>query len=230
VTLPQIPDDKRRPEKAVWAEFDAAAPGILGLLLDGLVMALGRLPTLQLERLPRMADFARLACAAAPTFGWNADDMLDAMEVNRAASVETVVESDAVAEAVRVIFEKNKVAGKWEGTATQLLEAVNQKVPIEVRNERGWPKDSARLSARLRRAAPALRRAGVDVRLPTQGGRDGRKIVIIPSERINQRSKRSERPVNPLPPRDCNGGNARNADPPSPVIGIDNEDFDEIVL
>ena len=75
VTMPHIPDDKRRPEAAVWAEYDGAAPGILALLLDGLVMALKRLPTLQLATLPRMADFARLACAAAPAFGWAEADM-----------------------------------------------------------------------------------------------------------------------------------------------------------
>lgn len=209
VTLPQIPDDKRRPEKAVWAEFDAAAPSILGLLLDGLVMVVRRLPTLQLDRSPRMADFARLACAAAPAFCWTEVEMLDAMEANRAASVETVVEADAVAEAVRTILEDNTTEGKWEGTATLLLEAINAKVSTEVKNERGWPKDGARLSARLRRVAPALRRAGVDVALPKQGGRDGRKITIRPSEKINQRSERSERSTGGQPvDAERNSGNA----------------------
>jgi putative DNA primase/helicase len=191
VTLPHIPDAKRCPESAVWTDFEAAAPGILALLLDGLVVALRRLPTLQLDRLPRMADFARLACAAAPAFGWIEADILDALDANRAASVETVVEADPVAEAVRSILHDNKP--KWEGTATQLLEAVNVRVVVELKNERGWPKVGARLSGRLRRAAPALRRAGVDVVLPTAGGRAGRNIVIRSSEKVNHRSERSER-------------------------------------
>ena len=65
--------------------------------------------------------------------------MLGAMEANRAASVETVVEADPVAEAVRTIFDDHKAAGKWEGTATALLEAINWKAPTEVKNARGWP-------------------------------------------------------------------------------------------
>jgi hypothetical protein len=52
-----------------------------------------------------------------------------------------------------------------------LLGAVNAQVPIEVKNERGWPKDAARLSTRLKRVSPALRRVGVEVELPT--GRAG---------------------------------------------------------
>ncbi len=44
VTLPAIPDNQRRPEAEVWADFTQAAPAILGLLLDGLAMALGDLP------------------------------------------------------------------------------------------------------------------------------------------------------------------------------------------
>ncbi len=179
VTLPPIPDDKRRPESDVWRDFDAAAPGILALLLDGLVTALRRLPALKLDRLPRMADFARLACAAAPAFGWTEAEMLAALEANRKASVETVVEADPIAETVRAIL-ADSAAGRWEGTASKLLEAVNMRVSPDVKNERAWPKDAARLSARLRRVAPALRRAGVEVTLPTSGGRNGRNIIITP--------------------------------------------------
>jgi hypothetical protein len=44
VTLLPIPDERRRPESEVWTEFEAAAPGVLAALLDGLVVALRRLP------------------------------------------------------------------------------------------------------------------------------------------------------------------------------------------
>jgi hypothetical protein len=176
VTMPPIPDEKRRPESAVWAEFEAAAPGILALLLDGLVTAIKRLPTLKLDCLPRMADFARLACAAAPAFGWTEADMLRAMDVNRKASVETVVESDPVAGAVRAIL--SDVPAGWEGTASQLLDAVNNRVSAEVKNERGWPRDAARISTRLKRVTPALRRVGVEVETVREGHDRTRKIVI----------------------------------------------------
>jgi hypothetical protein len=257
VTLPQIPDDNRLTEEAVWAEFATEAPGILALLLDALVVALRRPPTLCLDRLPRMADFARLACAVAPAFGWSEDDMLEAFDANRAASVETVVEADPIAEATQRICAENKP--EWTGTATELLGRLNSVVPPEVKNHRQWPKDGARLSARLRRVAPALRRAGVDVALPTKGGRAGRLITLKPVETPAHRFERSatgqpadgaqvppgsgngsersgngssvpERSPNPLNNQGRNGGNGGNDETSFPFGGATPDETDEVVL
>ena len=200
ITLPAIPDAQRRPEEAVWQDFEAAAPAILALLLDALARALADLPGLQLPRLPRMADFARLACAAAPAFGWTADDMLAAIEGNRADAVEAVIEADPVAVAVRAFME-GRNGQAWDGNATELLVIVNERAPMEQQRERGYPKDAARLSTRLRRLAPALRRGGWDIALPTGGGRDGRTITIK-----SMRAGRPREPVVPDPDADEAGG------------------------
>ncbi|MGY4802856.1 hypothetical protein [Teichococcus aerofrigidensis] len=175
ITLPPIPDDKRKPEAEVWRDFEAARASILALLLDGLRMALARLPGLHIERLPRMADFARLCAAMAPAFGWTEADMLEALEENRAAAVAGVIEADSLAIAVRGIAVQH---GRWEGLSSELLAAINLDVPLDRQRQRDWPKDSTRLSARLRRIAPALRRGGVEVVLPSGGGRAGRKITL----------------------------------------------------
>jgi putative DNA primase/helicase len=187
ITLPAIPDDQRRPEVEVWQDFDAAAPGILALLLDALVLALRDAPGLKLARLPRMADFARVACAAAPAFGWTVEQMLAAMADNRAGAVAGVIEADPIAAAVQAFAAEE---GIWQGTASELLEVINRRTPSERQRERDWPKDATRLSGRLRRVAPALRRAGVDLTLPASGGRDGRLITIRTI--ATQRSERSE--------------------------------------
>ena len=181
ITRPHIPDDKRRTEEVVWREFDKAAPGILALLLDALVTALRRLPNMKLGHLPRMADFAKLACAAAPAFGWTEADMLTAIENNREAVVETVVEADQVAEAVRIILAE--LLNGWEGTATMLLAAINMRVPEDVKKERGWPKDATRLSARLKRIQPALRRVGIEIEHSREGNARNRTITIRQSRK-----------------------------------------------
>ena len=218
VTLPTIPDANRRTEADVWANFDAAAPGILAALLDGLATALRRMPGLRLPALPRMADFALLACAAAPAFGWTEADMLAALDTNRAASVQAVVEADPIAEAVRAIA--GDCPERWEGTASALLAEINGKVPDDVKRERGWPKDAARLSARLKRVAPALRRVGVEVALPKSGGRAGRNITLTPTIG-KQRSERSQRSAwaqdadIPQNTRNADEEGQRSAGPPS---------------
>ena len=55
---------------------------------------------------------------------------------------------------------------------------INARTPPERQRERDWPKDATRLSGRLRRIAPALRRAGVELTLPEAGGRAGRIVGI----------------------------------------------------
>jgi hypothetical protein len=210
VTLPAIPDERRRPEAEVWREFDAAAPGVLALLLDALAMALRDGPGLRLARLPRMADFARIACAAAPASGWTAEGMLNAIEANRRGAVAGVIEADPVAVAVQELAAEVRT---WSGTATKLLEEINQRTPTDRQRMRDWPRDATRLSGRLRRAAPALRRAGVEVSLPEAGGRAGRIITI--ARKADQRSERSERSATPEPAAELgSAGTQRNAGAP----------------
>ena len=204
LTLPAIADEQRRPEADIWADFNHAAPGILALLLDALALALRDAPGLRLPRLPRMADFARVACAAAPTFGWTAERVIRALEDNRAGAVAGVIEADGIASAVQAIAGKQQV---WTGTATGLLEEINRQTPLDRQRERDWPKDPTRLSGRLRRVAPALRRAGVEVTLPDAGGRAGRLVMI--QQKGEQRSERSERSAGAeLQEHEQIGGNA----------------------
>ena len=188
VTLPAIPDDCRRTEVELRDDLADAAPAILGLLLDGLARALRDGPGLHLPGLPRMADFARLACAAAPAFGWTSTEMLAAILANRAATVDAVIEADPVAVAVREL-----ASTVWTGTATDLLVVLARKVPDVQQRERSYPKDAARLSSRLRRLAPALRRDGVELVLPATGGRNGRNLTIRPGKGAVERSECSER-------------------------------------
>lgn len=167
ITLPKMPDGQRTPEAILWREFEGARPKLLGLLLTALSQALRDMDAIQLGALPRMADFARLACAAAPAFGWTAEDVVGALERNRVAAVQAVIDGDAVASAVALLVQERAEArpplGFWEGTASDLLVALTAYIPEDRRRERDWPKDPTRLSQALRRCAPALRRAGIEV-------------------------------------------------------------------
>ena len=63
VELARIPTDRRRPDAEINTAYGAARPRILGALLDLTVEALAALPVVQLDELPRMADFARILAA-----------------------------------------------------------------------------------------------------------------------------------------------------------------------
>ena len=67
VQLEVIPDEKRKLEALLWAEFNAERPRILGALYDAVARGLRDLANTRPNRLPRMADFARwsIACETA---------------------------------------------------------------------------------------------------------------------------------------------------------------------
>ena len=66
LSLPNIPDERRRPESRFWHEFKRIHSQVLGALLDAVSAGLRNLPHIQLSKLPRMADFAVWATAAEP--------------------------------------------------------------------------------------------------------------------------------------------------------------------
>jgi hypothetical protein len=175
ITLPTIPDAERRTDSDMEDDFAAAAPSILALLLDGISMALRRLPGLKTRDLPRMADFARLAIAAAPAFGWTEAQIVAALASNRAAATGAVLDNDQVAVAVQALAVKQPT---WTGNATALLEALVRTSPPDTPRERGWPRTANSLGQKLRRLAPALRRAGVIISLD-RTGKDGQRIITI---------------------------------------------------
>jgi len=159
LTLETIPEDKRRPEKELWAELYQERPRLLGALLDVVVHGLRELPKVRLSKLPRMADFAMWAVAC-ETALWPAGTFAAAYEANREDAIGGTIEADLVATAVRA-FMANRTT--WEGTASQLLDALGQLITDTQRRSKNWPAFPNHLTGRLRRAAPALRRVRIEV-------------------------------------------------------------------
>lgn len=171
LTLQPIARAKRRDEETFWRAFIAAAPRILGMLLDGVVSALRRLPEVQIPELPRMADFAKWIAAAEPGLGLPSGTLLAACERNRARVVDVALAASPVGTAVRRLLDWPKQGGKWEGEPSQLLTALADLVPEDTRKLPSWPKTANALSGRLRRAATFLRSVGVTVDLDGHAGR-----------------------------------------------------------
>lgn len=161
---PIIPENRRRNETDFWREFDEARPLLLGGMLDALAGAMRRLPSVALARLPRMADFARLAVAAQDYLG---GDFLSAYEANRAEAHATVVETSTLGDHLRALVLVN---GHWQGSASDLLQALNQRASESEQRARTWPRVPNRLKPQLERLAPSLRKVGVDVAVLRSNG------------------------------------------------------------
>jgi hypothetical protein len=75
------------------------------------------MPMTVLERIPRMADFAVWATACEAAL-WPDGTFMSAYAGNIAAALDSVVEADPVASALRALMSERQ---DWEGTAGQLL-------------------------------------------------------------------------------------------------------------
>jgi len=167
---------KWRSERAFWRSFRAAAPRILGFLLNGVVSALRELPRVELEELelPRMADFGQWIVAAAPGLGLPREALLRAYERNQARIMDIARDASSVATAVRRLLDQR---GAWEGEPTHLLAMLVSLAPEEARRAPDWPRTPRALGNALRRSATFLRAGGIDLDLdPGRQGHEKRRV------------------------------------------------------
>jgi hypothetical protein len=187
VTLPQVEEEDRVPEKVLMGDFLLVWPRILGSLLDAVSMALRNLDQINLPQLPRMADFTRWICAAVPALPFSEQDFLRAYAENRRESVSVSIEASSIAPPIQDLA----AAGYWEGTATELLRKLNERVPEDIRKDKSWPQTPAVLSNKLRRIAPVLRQTGFSVAFETRGHSKTKFITL--GKKAGQTSDRSAR-------------------------------------
>jgi len=157
--LPSIPSDQRRSEAELWSDFDATLPRILGALLDALAVGLARLPNTKLPSHPRLADFALWSTAVEAGLGWPSGTFLRAYQRNLASANEVALEASVISAPLQGLV----ATGSFEGTATDLLHVLTDRVDEQVRKQRGWPRNSRALGGLLRRVAPNLRAIEIDV-------------------------------------------------------------------
>ena len=203
LTLEAIPEERRRPEKELWAEFNAARPQLLGTLLDAVSHGLRLLPDTRLDSLPRMADFA-LWATARETALWPTGTFGAAYAGNRDEAVDSVIEADPVGSAIRSLIGTRT---EWTGTASDLLGALDEEVEEKVRKSKAWPSSARALSGRVRRAATFLRKVGIDITFEREGRARTRTIRIARKpERAPARSSTPSASSAPSPEARHNNG------------------------
>ncbi|MDH4283494.1 MAG: hypothetical protein OEV36_12625, partial [Myxococcales bacterium] len=153
IDLPAIPDDRRRPEAAFYAEFEAARPRLLGALLAAVSSAFARENEIDIHGLPRMADATKWVTAAEPVLRWPNLAFLTAYRANRADSRALTLDASPLTAPIDLL-----VADHWSGTATELLHELELRAAQDVVARRDWPRTARILGVELRRLAPDLRR------------------------------------------------------------------------
>lgn len=160
--LPTIPEHARKDEGGFWLEFADARPRLLGALCDAVATAQKNLPDVKLERLPRMADFAKWATAAEAALGCAPGAFLQAYNGNRRAANDLALEASPVASALTALMEA-RGGEPLTITLKELLTKLNDSLDDPKSLPTGWPKDARALSGALARCAPTLRVSGWNI-------------------------------------------------------------------
>lgn len=187
IDLERIDTTARRTDADLSADWEHDRPMILGALFDVLVDVLAALPGIELDEMPRMADFARVLAALDRVRPSGTSGTLSALPnyLERSRSVQAdVADDDPVAAAIVALVES---VSDWEGTAAQLLDRLEPPDP----KPRSWPSTARALGGRVRKIAPALRSIGVTVDHDRIG--DRRIIALSADKTRGQRAERAER-------------------------------------
>jgi len=137
-----------------------------------------------------MADYARWIAAAEPALPWEAGAHLDVYAGNRKEAAAVSLESNAVAQAVLALMERRE---EWEGTAGELLEALAEYASEKDQKSKHWPGTPRALSGRLRRVAPLLRQAGLEVEWSREPGSGGRRLITLRKKTKDDTDRRNRR-------------------------------------
>jgi primase-polymerase (primpol)-like protein len=174
-TLTAISDEARMEESEQRSGFESVRACVFGALLSGVVAVLARKAGVKLKRRPRMADFATNAVAASAAFGWSDDEVLDLIERSRRTANDVAIGNSLVAEAILRLL---STTHEWRGSCGQLLEQLSGESDPVKRVRAGWPKTARGMRGALTRAAPNLRRAGVELDF-ARSGQEGQREVSI---------------------------------------------------
>ena len=178
INLEMIPENKRKPEKEIWQTFNQIKPRILGGLFDAVSSAIRNQHLVSLDSLPRMADFALWTASAEKGCRWTEGmTFMDAYNGNRNAAVEMAVDADLVSSSIMQLLLLEE--GKWQGSATELLERLCDIVSEKAQKSKLWPKQPNTLSGKIKRVATFLRSLGVKIAFPDRSKKQREFVISI---------------------------------------------------
>jgi phage/plasmid primase-like uncharacterized protein len=174
LTLPPIPEEKRRDKKQLWEEFEAARPQLLGVLCEALVKMQRNCDPVMLSRKPRMLDFAQFVTAAEPAFGWVKETFLKAYMGNIEEASRTSLEMNPLACALLAYMQTIKEEAT--DTPADWLTRLKRTAERDGMKPEYFPRTPNVFSRELQRLIPPLRREGIIV---TVRKSNGQRLISI---------------------------------------------------
>ena len=163
--LDLIDKRKRRKLKEIRKEFQRILPYLLGFIFDKLAEVLNRIGEVNLQELPRMADFAEIGELIARCLGYPEMRFTEAYSRNIGLSNEEAINSNLLAnEIVNMMETQAAWTGKIGMFRTKLNEFISQRADLQgIARAKEWPKTDHALRDRLNEVIPNLLEMGIVV-------------------------------------------------------------------
>jgi len=168
ITLDFIAPENRKTDKELMTSWEQDRPLIFGALCQAASAALRNYDAVSERDLPRMADFAKWVIAAEESLPWERGLFMKTMRNLRSKIVEDALDADPVAMAVLKLMKKRAA---WNGSATDLLAALESCIDQDRRKYPGFPKIANHLSRELERVSAFLREEGILIKKCHSGQR-----------------------------------------------------------
>lgn len=159
IELPVISMENRMDEITLEAGWQDDYPIIFSAVLDLFSKALEILPTVQLEKKYRMADFQKLGEAVSQSVGHPSGHFSAIYGASVSEGVDRSLETYGISNALQVFMFDQK-SDAWEGTVLALKASLECLHGVDRSN---WPKSPRGLASQLKRIAPGLRRYGITI-------------------------------------------------------------------
>ncbi len=180
IQLEHIAKEKRRKIVDIISELESIKQALLGYIFDIIVKVLRVVANggIELDSKSRMADFEEYAEIISRCMGYGDNEFIKAYRENQKLQTEAVIEGSPVVLAIMRFAQS--LTRKWNGTATELLAALDP-IAVELKiNIKGksWPKGAHVLSRKLNEFKTNLRATGICIE-HVKSASGGARIIEI---------------------------------------------------
>jgi hypothetical protein len=134
------------------------------------------LPTIELRKRPRLADWGEYAAAVYEVMGWGAEQFLEDWAQVVKKQLRGTLDGSPVAQTViRFMEERNQ----YEGSSSELhvkLEQEAEKMSIDTKKDKSWPRSSSWLWRRMKEVLPLLTATGIQAH--KHDAKTGTRIIL----------------------------------------------------
>ncbi len=138
-----------------------------------------------------MADFSKFGIAVEKALQWPDGSFLKAYRNNRAEAVAVALAESLLPPLLEKIIQDSPEQ-IWDGTATELLTALNLIADQATRASKEWPGKPQALAKKLQRLAPDLAASGIRLRSYRDGSKKNNRMIELSLRKEQEADQASE--------------------------------------